>query len=223
MPPGPVDIGLGGLPSDDPYALTFRRPIQDQTVGRAATVDMRSIIRRARKEADPFVAKSLLQVYARACLQLRLRALADGPIACAGPQATMPNQVDTSSSSQPSSTAFGILQRELDKRTSVTSIEGELDLSTAPRLKWMLTDSREAGHSRLVVDLSLATFIDSTALGVLVGVQRSLAVGAQLAIVCTRPAMLQIFEFSGLDAAFAIFPTLDEALAFARGNTAQGC
>jgi anti-sigma B factor antagonist len=134
----------------------------------------------------------------------------------------MPSQVDTSSSSQPSSTAFGILQRELDERTNVISIEGELDLSKAPRLKWMLIDSLEAGHSRLVVDLSLATFMDSTALGVLVGVKRSLAVGAQLAIVCTQPAVLKIFEFSGLDAAFAIFPTVDEALAYARGNTARG-
>jgi anti-sigma B factor antagonist len=134
----------------------------------------------------------------------------------------MLSQVDTSSRSQPSSTVFGILQRELDKRTSVISIEGELDLSTAPRLKWMLIDSLEAGHSQLVVDLSLATFIDSTALGVLVGVRRSLAVGAQLAIVCTQPAVLKIFEFSGLDAAFAIFPTLDEALAYARENTARG-
>jgi anti-sigma B factor antagonist len=132
----------------------------------------------------------------------------------------MLSQVDTSNRSQPSSTAFGILQRELDKLTSVISIEGELDLSTAPRLKWMLIETLEAGHSQLVVDLSLATFMDSTALGVLVGVKRSLAVGAQLAIVCTRPAVLKIFEFSGLDGAFAIFPTLDEALAYARGNTA---
>jgi anti-sigma B factor antagonist len=134
----------------------------------------------------------------------------------------MLSQVDTSNRSQPSSTAFGILQRELDKLTTVISIEGELDLSTAPRLKWMLIETLEAGHSQLVVDLSLATFMDSTALGVLVGVKRSLAVGAQLAIVCTRPAVLKIFEFSGLDGAFAIFPTLDEALAYARGNTARG-
>ncbi len=134
----------------------------------------------------------------------------------------MLSQVDTSNRSQPSSTAFGILQRELDKRTSVISIEGELDLSTAPRLKWILVDSLQAGHSQLVVDLSLATFMDSTALGVLVGVKRSLAVGARLAIVCTRPAVLKIFEFSGLDGVFAIFPALDEALAYAGEHTARG-
>jgi len=134
----------------------------------------------------------------------------------------MLSRVDTSSRSHLSSTPFGILQRELDKRTSVISIDGELDLSTAPRLKWMLIETLQAGHSRLVVDLSLATFMDSTALGVLVGVKRSLDAGARLAIVCTRPEVLKIFELSGLDGAFAIFPTLDEALAHPREYTAMG-
>src|ERR1700678_2315125 len=108
----------------------------------------------------------------------------------------MLSRVDTSNRSQPTSRPFEILRRELDRRTSVISIEGELDLSTAPRLKWMLIDSLETGHIQLVVDLSLATFIDSTALGVLVGVKRSLDVGAQLAIVGARPAVRNIFEFS---------------------------
>jgi anti-sigma B factor antagonist len=113
------------------------------------------------------------------------------------------------------------LRRELDRRTSVISIEGELDLSTAPRLKWMLTDALEAGHEELVVDLSLATFIDSTALGVLVGVNRSLGVDARLAIVCPRSTLLKIFELSGLDGMFTIFSTVDEALAYTRGRTAK--
>jgi hypothetical protein len=30
-----------------------------------------------------------------------------------------------------------------------------------------------------------------------------------------------IFEFSGLDGVFAIFPALDEALSYARGNGGQ--
>jgi anti-sigma B factor antagonist len=103
----------------------------------------------------------------------------------------------------------------------VISVEGELDLSTAPRLKWMLIDALEAGHSQLVVDLSLATFMDSTALGVLVGVRRRLDGDARLAIVCMQPKVLRIFEFAGMDGAFAIFPTPDEALVYARGREAQ--
>ena len=131
------------------------------------------------------------------------------------------SQGATSIHSEPNPTQFGIEQRELDGLTSVISVQGELDLTTAPRLKWMLVDSLQTGHSQLVVDLSLATFMDSTALGVLVGVKRSLDDGARLAIVCTRANVLMIFEFSGLDGAFAIFPALDEALSYARGNGGQ--
>ncbi len=131
----------------------------------------------------------------------------------------MPSRTDTDCS-QPKSTAFGIYRRKLDARTSVISVEGELDLSTAPNLKWMLVDALQTGSSRLVVDLSLATFMDSTTLSVLVGVTRRLDAGARVAIVGARPNVLRIFEFSGLDGAFAIFPTLGEALVGAEGNEA---
>jgi anti-sigma B factor antagonist len=103
----------------------------------------------------------------------------------------------------------------------VITVEGELDLFTAPSLKQMLVDALHGGSDRLVVDLSLVTFIDSTTLGVLVGITRRLDEDdARLAIVCTRPNVRKIFEFSGLDGKFAIFLTLDEALAHARGSEA---
>ncbi|HEY2537535.1 MAG TPA: STAS domain-containing protein [Solirubrobacteraceae bacterium] len=101
------------------------------------------------------------------------------------------------------------------------AVEGELDLFTAPSLKQMLVDALHEGSDRLVVDLTEVTFIDSTTLGVLVGIERRLDEDdARLAIVCTRPNVRKIFEFSGLDGKFAIFPTLDEALVHARGNEA---
>ncbi len=133
----------------------------------------------------------------------------------------MLSRLDTPDRSQPSSSAFGISQRELDRLTSVISVEGELDLATAPRLKWVLIDVLEAGCTRLVVDLARVSFLDSTALGVLVGVKRRLDPDERLAIVCARPAVLKIFEFSGMDGAFEIFPTADEALAYTRGHIAR--
>lgn len=128
---------------------------------------------------------------------------------------------DTSNRSQPTNTALGIISRELDARTSIVTIEGELDLARAPSFKGAMFDALESGHDQLVVDLSPTTFMDSTALGVLVGVDRSLDVGARLAIACAHPNLLKIFELSGIDGTFAIFPTLDEALAHARAHAAQ--
>jgi anti-sigma B factor antagonist len=129
----------------------------------------------------------------------------------------MTNPANTSNRSQPGSTAT-ITQRELDERTNVIAIKGDLDLFAAPNLKWALVDLLNAGYSQVVVDLSGVTFIDSTAVGVLVGVNRSLDAGARLAIVCDQPNVLKIFGVSGLDAMFEIFSTADEAVAYAQGK-----
>jgi anti-sigma B factor antagonist len=113
---------------------------------------------------------------------------------------------------------FAISQRVIDTQTSVLSVEGELDLASAPKLKWAMADVLDAGATRLVVDLSLVTFIDSTALGVLVGVHRSLKAGMRMGIACSHPDVLNIFELTGLDSTFDMFSTFDDALAYARGG-----
>jgi anti-sigma B factor antagonist len=132
----------------------------------------------------------------------------------------MPSRADISTQSQASAESFGIVQRAVDERTSIVAVEGELDLARAPSLKWALIDALEAGRNQLVVDLSPTSFMDSTGLGVLVGVNRSLTAEARLAIVCARSSLLKIFELSGMDGAFAIFPALEEALAYVRGPAA---
>ncbi len=128
---------------------------------------------------------------------------------------------DRADSPPPGGVPFAVERSELDQITCVVSVEGELDLSTAPQLKWMLLDSLEEGRSRLVVDLSRTSFMDSTALGVLVGVNRTLDGDRRLAIVCARPSLLRIFELSGLDRAFVICATLEDALTHAAGRAAE--
>jgi anti-sigma B factor antagonist len=122
------------------------------------------------------------------------------------------------SDSKPGKIKFAISQRRMDDRTSVLSVEGELDLASAPNLKWALADVLGEGCSQLVLDLSLVSFIDSTALGVLVGAHRNLNDGVRLAIACAHPDVLNIFELTGLDATFDIFSSFDDALAHARGG-----
>ena len=123
--------------------------------------------------------------------------------------------------SQPSSASFGVIQSRPDERTSVIALEGELDLERAPSLKWALVDSLDAGYKQIVVDLTQVRFMDSTALSVLVGVNKSLDIGARLAIVCVNTNVLKIFELSGMDGAFVILPTLEQALVHVRGQTTR--
>jgi anti-sigma B factor antagonist len=109
---------------------------------------------------------------------------------------------------------FRIADQEIDAETHVIELGGEVDLYTAPEFKERMVGVVDAGKKRLVVDLSEATFIDSTTLGVLVGgVKRLRPGGGALALVCTDPNIRKIFEITGLDRVFSIHETRDEAVA----------
>jgi anti-sigma B factor antagonist len=97
----------------------------------------------------------------------------------------------------------------------VLSVVGELDVATAPDLRARLDDAIDRAHQDAVsVDLLGVTFIDSTALGVLIsGLKRSQAAGGELRIVVAEPRILKIFEITGLTDVFSIFATIDEATA----------
>jgi anti-sigma B factor antagonist len=118
--------------------------------------------------------------------------------------------------------AFAISRRDLEPGTTVVAVAGELDLASAPNLKWTLNDSIAKGATRIVLDMSPVKFIDSTALGVLVGIHRHLQPGSRLAIAGadSDADVLNIFELTGLDSTFAMFSTIDEALAWVRGSEA---
>jgi anti-sigma B factor antagonist len=106
------------------------------------------------------------------------------------------------------------IRRSDDGRgTAIVSVAGELDLASAPTLKWALRDEVKAGAVHLILDLAETRFMDSTAIGVLVGVQRSLDSPRRLSLVALRPDVQVTFRLTGLDSAFRIFDTVEEALA----------
>jgi anti-sigma B factor antagonist len=118
---------------------------------------------------------------------------------------------------------FHIDDESIDAETHVIELGGEVDLYTAPEFKERLVEVIEDGKKQLVVDLSKATFIDSTTLGVLVGgVKRLRPSGGSLALVCTDQNISKIFEITGLDRVFPIHGSREEALqSLAAGEGAQ--
>ena len=109
---------------------------------------------------------------------------------------------------------FQISDTAIDDETHVIELGGEVDLYTAPEFKERMVQVIEDGKKHVVVDLSKATFIDSTTLGVLVGgVKRLRPAGGSLTLVCTDPNICKIFEITGLDRVFPIHSSRDDALA----------
>ena len=93
---------------------------------------------------------------------------------------------------------------------------GDIDYDASPQLRERLADRIHAGARRLVVDLSKVTFIDSTAIGVLVGAVMRLHEegGGTLAVVCAEEnrRVMRIFEIAGVDSLIALHRSREEAL-----------
>ncbi len=77
----------------------------------------------------------------------------------------------------------------------VVDVEGEIDIYTAPRLRELLIELVGKGNYQLIVNLDKVGFLDSTALGVLVGgLKRVRPHDGSLDLVCTQERILKIFR-----------------------------
>jgi len=107
---------------------------------------------------------------------------------------------------------FQVTYAEADPHTCVVSVDGDLDLASAPQLKWTLCELIEKGYARYVIDLSQLTYMDSMGLGVLVGFRKRIEGNAQLALAGLPATQAKLLELTGLDACFDSFESRDEAL-----------
>jgi anti-sigma B factor antagonist len=108
---------------------------------------------------------------------------------------------------------FSIETEQVGDARHVIALTGEVDLYTAPELKTQMLEAIADGAMDVIVDFTQTTFIDSTTLGVLVGgVKRLREKGGRLSIVCSDRNITKIFEITGLDRVFTIYPTRAEAL-----------
>jgi anti-sigma B factor antagonist len=122
-----------------------------------------------------------------------------------------------------SPTTFGVAHRIVDERICVVSVEGDLDLASAPQLKRTLVELVDKGYAQYVIDLSQLTYMDSMGLGVLVGFRKRVKGSAQLALACLPDSQRKLLEMTGLDACFDSFGSLEEAISTTSGDTLPLC
>jgi anti-sigma B factor antagonist len=108
---------------------------------------------------------------------------------------------------------FAINTESIDGDRYVVAVAGELDLFTVPELKSALRHALTSGHTRLVVDLTETSFLDSTAVAVLIGAVRRLQSRDRvLTIANADPHLVKTFETMGLTELFTIHPTRHQAV-----------
>ncbi|HEX5852245.1 MAG TPA: STAS domain-containing protein [Solirubrobacteraceae bacterium] len=99
----------------------------------------------------------------------------------------------------------------------VLAVSGEIDFEVSPRLSDCIDGHIKAGHVRLMLDLSEASFIDSTAIGVLAGAAMRLRKSSDgsLVLVCNveNRKIMRIFEIAGLESTVDVYHSREEAFA----------
>ncbi len=102
-------------------------------------------------------------------------------------------------------------------------VRGEHDIYTAPTLRDRLDEALEAASAGVIVDLSAATFLDSSILGALLEGRRQALERGLNYVVCLgeqpEPGVARILEITGLVPVFPVVRTLEEALTTARATT----
>lgn len=101
-----------------------------------------------------------------------------------------------------------------NESTVVLELNGRLDTNTTPVLEKKVLELLEAEEVNLVFDFGNLDYINSSGLRVLVmALQRTRGTGRKVAVCALRDYIQEIFDISGYDRLFSLFPSQAEAVA----------
>jgi anti-sigma B factor antagonist len=99
----------------------------------------------------------------------------------------------------------------------------EIDITNADELRAAVLQAASSGDGTFVVDMSRTRFCDSAGLHALVDAhKRAQAEGGQVLLAVSGPAVLRLFQITGVDRALPHFPGVPEALAHLAAAEASG-
>ncbi|WP_375483144.1 STAS domain-containing protein [uncultured Mycobacterium sp.] len=94
----------------------------------------------------------------------------------------------------------------------VLSVGGEVDLVTIPALEDAIGGVVADNPAALVIDLTAVDFLASAGLRLLAATKEQVGKSAPFAVVARGPATRRPIQLTGLDEAFPLYQTLEDAL-----------
>ena len=94
--------------------------------------------------------------------------------------------------------------------------EPRIDAAVAVQFKDVMRKVTQGGPTRVILDLSMVDFLDSSGLGALVAAMKALGPSRRLDLLAPTPTVQKVFRLTRMDTVFAIYP--DEASAFGAGD-----
>ncbi|MFD0065242.1 STAS domain-containing protein [Streptomyces sp. NPDC056637] len=95
---------------------------------------------------------------------------------------------------------------------TVVEIDGEVDAHTAPAIREAVINLLAEGHHHFVLDMTFVAFMDSMGLGVIVAITKRIREHeGSLRIAAASGRILRIFNLSGMQESYEIYPSAAEA------------
>lgn len=95
---------------------------------------------------------------------------------------------------------------------AVIAVSGMVDMLTAPLLAEKIAEALAEPPVVLVVDLSKVDFLGSAGMTILVAAHTHCTPPARFGVVATGPNTARPLHLVGLDSAFSVYPSLNDAL-----------
>jgi anti-sigma B factor antagonist len=106
------------------------------------------------------------------------------------------------------------LEHHIHDTVDVVTVVGDIDLYSAPKLREMLHRLLDGHPHDVVIDLSGVPFMDSMALGVLLGaLKRARLAGGTVRLAGPNALATKVLRITGLIKSFSIHPDVADALA----------
>jgi len=108
----------------------------------------------------------------------------------------------------------GVAQELLTGNVLRLAPEGRLDTFSVPAFETALSESLDAGLSRLVIDMANVTYVSSSGLRALLSARRrARSAGGDVVLCNMAPRVREIFEMVGFISLFNIFSSVVDAAA----------
>lgn len=114
------------------------------------------------------------------------------------------------------------ISHRLQGQIAIVAVGGWIDIGCAPTMRETFIALIEEGHLHLVVDLTEVAFMDSTGLGVLIGLLHRLrSRNGSLVLAGANERVSKVLAIAGLTKVFAITTDIEEAIAAINSGAAS--
>ncbi|HYO41127.1 MAG TPA: STAS domain-containing protein [Nocardioidaceae bacterium] len=105
-----------------------------------------------------------------------------------------------------------IAKSDIGQRGAVLTLDGRLNMVSAPQLKTAVTNAVAEGRSQVVVDLSAVTFLDSSGLGALIaGLKAARQASGDLRMTGANEQVRTVLRLTNLDRVLRPYDTVQAA------------